>query len=180
MPTIRPATVEDAEAIAEVHVDGWRWGYAGLLPDHVLEALDVGERQAWWAAWLARRRSLGEGCLVADRGGDVLGFVGFGPASDEYGEPPPDAGEVYSIYVRRGIEGTGVADELFSAAQRELIDGGFARAILWVLESNARARRFYGRDGWRPDGARGHQRFGDRTFPVVRYAIRFAQRPAGG
>ena len=48
--TIRAATVADARAIAEVHVEGWRWGYRDLLPATVLDALDVDEREAWWAA----------------------------------------------------------------------------------------------------------------------------------
>ncbi len=34
-----------------------------------------------------------------------------------------------------------------------LRDGGFAYATLWVLGTNARARRFYERRGWRHDGA---------------------------
>lgn len=36
----------------------------------------------------------------------------------------------------------------------ELVRGGFASAALWVLEGNARARRFYHAHGWTPDGAR--------------------------
>ena len=41
--------------------------------------------------------------------------------------------------------GTGVADEVM-AALPPTVDR------LWVLEANTRARRFYERHGWRPDG----------------------------
>jgi len=42
---IRPATPEDARAIAEVHVASWRYAYRGLLPDDVLDRLSVEERE---------------------------------------------------------------------------------------------------------------------------------------
>ena len=54
-----------------------------------------------------------------------------------------------------------------SAALVALRAAGFTTAMLWVLGTNARARRFYERRGWRPDGTskvarlgcvRGHRR----------------------
>jgi hypothetical protein len=39
-------------------------------------------------------------------------------------------------------------------AVEELRAAGFAGATLWVLQSNARARRFYGVAGWQTDGGR--------------------------
>jgi hypothetical protein len=38
-------------------------------------------------------------------------------------------------------------------ARRRLHDAGFAEAILWVLQGNDRAARFYEGEGWVPDGA---------------------------
>ena len=36
MLTIRPAEIDDAAAIARVHVDTWRSTYAGIIPQHYL------------------------------------------------------------------------------------------------------------------------------------------------
>lgn len=33
---IRIATIEDAYAIAKVHVDSWKTTYKGIIPDHFL------------------------------------------------------------------------------------------------------------------------------------------------
>ncbi len=52
MPTIRPETPDDAEAIARVHVRAWQGGYAGLIPAEVLSRLNP-------AAWAQRRRDMG-------------------------------------------------------------------------------------------------------------------------
>jgi ribosomal protein S18 acetylase RimI-like enzyme len=40
-----------------------------------------------------------------------------------------------------------------SAALETLARAGYREATLWVLETNARARRFYEAGGWRGDGA---------------------------
>ena len=168
--TIRPASVEDARAIAEVHVEGWSWGYRGLIPDEVIEALDVDAREAEWVLGFTERWRDGDGCLVWEHGGRALGFVAFGPAADEHAPPPPGAGEVYSIYLRDDAAGTGVGRELLSAAEGSLIERGFPSAVLWVMETNRRARRFYEIAGWRSDGARAEHRFGDLALPIVRYA----------
>jgi ribosomal protein S18 acetylase RimI-like enzyme len=167
---IREATVADARAIAEVHVEGWSWGYRGLIPDEVIDGLDVGERERQWVEGFTVRRRERDGCLLWEEDGRALGFVAFGPAVDEHAPPPPDAGEVFSIYLRCEAGGTGVGRELFGTAERGLIDRGFPTAVLWVLETNRRARRFYEIAGWRPDGARAEHRFGDLRAPIARYA----------
>ena len=41
---IRRARPEDAEAVARVHVAGWRHAYRGLLPDDYLDGLDWRDR----------------------------------------------------------------------------------------------------------------------------------------
>lgn len=46
---------------------------------------------------------------------------------------------------------------------------GVAEALLWVLDLNTRARRFYERDGWRFDGARRTESYGDSQAQLLRY-----------
>jgi GNAT superfamily N-acetyltransferase len=57
-----------------------------------------------------------------------------------------------ALYVRPEAWGTGIAGELHDRAVAALRASGVARARLWVLEDNERARRFYGRRGWAADG----------------------------
>jgi GNAT superfamily N-acetyltransferase len=64
------------------------------------------------------------------------------------------AGEwLNGLYVRPEAWGTGVADELHDRAVAAIRAAGHERARLWVLEENARARRFYERHGWFADGS---------------------------
>lgn len=172
LPTIRGATVADARAIAEVHVEGWAWGYRGLLPDEVIAARDVGVREAQWTEGFTERWRDGDACFVAeDADGRVVGFVACGVADDEHVAPPEGAGEVYSIYLREGVQGTGIGRALFAKAEEALRANGFASGVLWVLEANGRSRRFYEAAGWRWDGTVGEHRFDCDGRRILRYAV---------
>ena len=48
MVPIRQATLVDAQEIARVQVDTWRYAYKGIVPQHILYALDVGEQAMKW------------------------------------------------------------------------------------------------------------------------------------
>jgi GNAT superfamily N-acetyltransferase len=57
-----------------------------------------------------------------------------------------------SLYVVPEAWGTGVAQRLMEAALDAMRERGATEAILWVVEGNDRARRFYEREGWALDG----------------------------
>jgi GNAT superfamily N-acetyltransferase len=147
--SIRRAEPREARLIAELHVRAWQAAYRGLLPDELLDGLSVTDREAMW------RRKLAIGSRshvwVAERGERMIGFAAVGPSRD--GDTEASVAEVYAIYVEPGVVGTGVGRILFKHAVDFLRGHGYGAAILWVLETNARARRFYERAGWRPDGA---------------------------
>ena len=65
----------------------------------------------------------------------------------------PGVGEVYAIYLEPAMIGRGLGRALLRHAVGQLRASGFEQAILWVLESNARGRRFCEAVGWCADGA---------------------------
>lgn len=145
---IREAALDDAAGIAAVHVASWQGAYRGQLPDDVLDGLSVERRTAGWQqlltddAWFT---------LVAeDDQGRVVGFLHGGPARDE--DADATTGEVMGIYALPAVWGTGAGRELMAEGVSRLRSAGYRTATLWVLDSNARARRFYERAGWAPDG----------------------------
>ena len=146
--TVRPATPEDAAAIARVHVAAWRWAYAGLLDDALLAGLDVdASRRLWEQVASEGRKTL----LVAERDGAVVGFVAAGRSRDE--DATDVTGEIYAIYLLREAQGSGVGAALMDAALAALTAARCTEATLWVLATNALARSFYECGGWRPDGS---------------------------
>lgn len=70
--SVRPATPDDAAAIAGVHVRSWQVAYRGVVPDVILDGLSVEQRRTTWRQLLVDDH--GSLTLVADRGGEVAGF----------------------------------------------------------------------------------------------------------
>ena len=164
---IRPATPDDARPIAEVHVASWREAYRDVLPPDFLERLSVDEREAQRLAALTDPEE-GSGTVVAETGATIVGFAAFTRSRDD--DAGPETGEIPAIYVAPEVVGTGVGRALFEAALDGLREAGFSRATLWVLEANARARRFYERAGWSWDGTVSDHQFECANRPIVRYA----------
>ena len=53
MTSVRRATPEDARAIADIQVETWRAAYVGMMPQRVLDELDVEARERMWRSWTA-------------------------------------------------------------------------------------------------------------------------------
>ena len=164
---VRVARVDDAEVVAAVHVRSWQSAYRGLIPDAYLDTLSVERRSEVWSRILTGTDLPRTGTFVLQDGLDVIGFVHFAPTRDD--DLPASTGEVTGIYLTPNAWGRGGGRQLMDAAQASLKAAGSTTATLWVLEANLRARRFYERQGWAPDGARKLDDRGDFALLEVRY-----------
>ena len=77
----RVAGPDDAEGVARAHVDGWQWGYRGLMPDAYLDGLDWTDRLDRWQATLRDPGPTRTHVAVAD--GRICGLVHSGPVRDD-------------------------------------------------------------------------------------------------
>ena len=163
---IRPATLDDAEAIASAHVSSWQAAYRGLLPQDVIDRNDLDSRTATWRRILAAPSDVFV-AETADR--TIVGFTDLSASRDEDSDPVT-TGEVRAIYLAPRAWGQGTGRELMAVALARLAIKGFTRATLWVLDTNARARRFYEAAGWSPDGATKRDDRHGTPITEVRYA----------
>lgn len=130
---IRPATADDARALAELEVRAWRWAYVDFVAEE--DMITVAERVERWEG-----RGV-DGAFVAEVDGRVVGVV---QVDDE------DA--LRGLYVEPAAQGAGLGAELHDFALEELRRRGAEAATLWVFEANGHARGFYERRGWSADG----------------------------
>ncbi len=169
-PIIREPTVADVDAIAEVHVAAWQVGYHGLLPAQMLDAMSV-ERSAerWRVDLLAEERT--STTLVADLDNRICAISSFGPYREVEGQVSPEGtSELWMLNAHPDAWGTGVAQVLIAAAIDGLrSDYPATTAALWVLESNARGRRFYEKEGWSADGRTKVDTFAGQDVTELRY-----------
>jgi len=138
---IRAAGIDDAGAIAHVHVESWRTTYAGIVPDAYLAGLDEILRTRLWHGWLSGKALV----FVAEMDGCVVGFA-HGGANRE----PLEAcdAELYSIYLLRDAQKRGIGAGLLRAMANALLERNFKSMAVWVLGQN-RSRSFYEKTGAR-------------------------------
>lgn len=138
---VRAATIDDAPAIARVHVASWRSTYRTMLSEDFLASLDeTGYADRW-------RRFIGDSstrAYVVEEEGAIVGFASGG--RERAGEAGY-TGELYAIYVAEGFQGRGHGRDLVRAVVSGLRELGLEDMIIWVLRDNTAARSFYERLG---------------------------------
>ena len=172
MVVIRSASAADAAQIAAVMQASWRAAYAGIIAPEVIgrvTAPDGGARvrqsfrtRPWQKTLVAveaqpearRRRAAADG---------IVGYAFFGPEQDVLGAPWPhplspegqqgQVAELYALYVHPAWWSTGTGRALMGRVLDTATVAGYLSVRLWVLRDNSRARRFYERAGFAPDGA---------------------------
>lgn len=130
---LRDATIDDVDTVAAIWYEGWCDGHLGHVPDDLL-----GHRRPGHFRERVPPRLQQTTVATIDSG-----IVGFVTVIDN---------EVEQIYVDRNARGGGVASSLLRHAEAT-IAVRFELAWLAVATGNARARRFYLRNGWRDAGA---------------------------
>jgi GNAT superfamily N-acetyltransferase len=161
---LRSATREDSLAVAQVHVRSWQVAYRDLLPAEYLDQLRPEDR--------AKRYELGAAdpskpsTIVAVEGGVIVGFATVAPARDHDAR---SSGELCALHVDPEQWGQNIGRALIHQARCSLIKLGFHDAVLWVMMGNTRAARFYGRDGWEPDGFRRTASVWGTSVDEIRY-----------
>jgi GNAT superfamily N-acetyltransferase len=133
---VRRARVEDAGGIARVWARAWQIAYRDLVPDSVLDAIDIDERRDRWV----ERLEGGDCTFVVEEFG-IAGYCRVVVPSD-----------VASLYVLPERRHGGLGTALLTAGLDELRPHS-VHATLWVFTGNHPARAFYAKFGFTPDGA---------------------------
>ncbi len=142
---IRAADVNDAPAIARIHVASWRSTYREHLPADFLDSLTEAAYEDRWRRFIAERSNL---AYVVKGGHDSsANVVGFASGGLERAGEPGYKGELYAIYLLESAQRRGYGRELVRAIVGGLREMGLDDMIVWVLRDNGPARDFYERLG---------------------------------
>ena len=164
MVLIRPASAADAAQVSAVQRASWLAAYRDIIEVSLIERVvppDDGTRvrqsfrtRPWQQMFVAVDDA-------QDAGDRVVGYATYGPELEVLRAPWPhpvskagaagEVGELYALYVDPGWWSTGAGRALITRVLDSLAE--YPAITLWVLERNARARRFYARAGFAPDGA---------------------------
>ena len=136
MSTLRDARATEASLLAELQERASVAAFAHVFPPERFPF----PRAAVHERWMQALEDPAASVLVAERAEEPVGVALVRPEWLE------------GLYVVPELWGKGVAAELHDRALEIVRDLGSARIHLWVLEENARSRRFYERRGWQENG----------------------------
>ncbi|WP_166875674.1 GNAT family N-acetyltransferase [Salinibacterium sp. ZJ450] len=154
---VRPVRDVDAESLGRVHAQCWHQTYDHLISEAALAKVSPRRMAELWTHWASLGPEYNQFAALVD--GEIVGFVGSGPARDT--DDAPRDRELYFIYLLKEYQGTGIGQRLFDAACAD------RPGYLWVAKDNPRAHSFYKRNGFTPDGAEHVEEFlGEKLLEV--------------
>ena len=165
---IRQAKIEDAADIADIHIDAWRVAYKGIIPNSYLQKLSTKIRADQWVKSLSDidNRTF----VKVNNNSKIIGWISFGVSRNNLSA---EMAEIYAIYFHPDFWGKGYGKQLLKVAEKELEQKGFTEIMLWVLELNSRARIFYKKAGYAPDGSKQIVSFDDKKLTKLKYRKSF-------
>lgn len=137
---VREARLDDAVAIARVHVDTWHTTYHSILPGDYLAQLSYQQREDRWRQMLG---TVAENhhliYVVENEVGEIIAFADGGKerTGDEIYQS-----ELYAIYILEEYQRKGIGRSLFQTLVKKLDELSFRSMLVWVLENNP-ACKFY-------------------------------------
>lgn len=134
--TIRLAEADEAEVLFEIQKAASLAGLAHIFPADRFPYPDGPVRDRWLVVVGGQSHQ----ALVAETNGEAVGVAAI------------EGAWLNGFYVRPERWGSNVASALHEAVVDLIRRSGAAKAHLWVLEANTRARRFYERRGWCENG----------------------------
>lgn len=138
---IREARLQDAKAIAQVHVNAWKTTYSGILPTAYIERQTYAKRCDRWKKMLEASMTeiTDHAIYVAEFEGEIIGFVDGGKqrsANSLY------QGEIYALYILEAYQRKSLGRSLTRTIARRLFRLGLDSILVWVLADNP-ACKFY-------------------------------------
>jgi ribosomal protein S18 acetylase RimI-like enzyme len=138
---IREAKLEDAGAIAFVHVDSSQTTYRDLLPNDYSNKFSYKKRVNNWknSLGVSTKAQTNYFIYVAENFmGEIVGFVDGGLVRGD----STYQGEIYALYILEAYQRKGIGRSLIKAIALRLSQSGLTSMMVWVLAGNP-AVQFY-------------------------------------
>ncbi len=134
MVDIRLARIEDAPAIARIHVAVWQSAYRQLMQEELIDQVTVEAREEMWTDILTAYAGTHPVIVAEDFG---VGICGFGNAGPLRGEALLGySGEFKTLYLLPTYQRRGIGSQMLSRLATHLVERGHTSAAAWVVATN--------------------------------------------
>ena len=164
---LRRVRIKDARDFTACHISCWQAAYRGIIPDSYLDNMNT-ELDARTERCVQSLSNPGTNeFFYVGHKGQMIGRLIICKSRDA---DMPHAGEIGAFYLVRAFWGKGYGKAMMGFALKRLKRKGHRDVLLWVLEENARARRFYEKCGFVFDGTKKEIEVG-KPLIEVRYVL---------
>jgi len=168
--TIRKVLPEDAYNYTACHIACWQAAYRGIIPDGYLDNMQNEQDSRTERLTAALLDPGDDEFYCAEYEGRIVGRLIICKSRSE---DKPDAGEIIAIYLLKEFWDKGYGRKLMDYILDRLRVLGYREVILWALEENKRARRFYEKCGFTLDEARAEIVI-EKPLAEVRYSLKLS------
>jgi len=144
---IREALAKDAYEYAANHIACWKAAYKDIISDEYLENMSVEQMAERNRTILSDPGTFSY--YYAELNDRMIGRLVIGKCGDE---DKSNQGEIAAMYLLDEFWGRGYGREMMDYSLTELKRRGYGEVLIWVFESNDRARKFYEKCGFVFDG----------------------------
>lgn len=149
----------DLSDISNVYEESWKYAYKNIIPQSYLDNIPKGN-------WADNINENGQKNIVMTENNIIIGTLSFCKSRwKEYS----NYGEIVAIYFLPEYMGKGYGKYLLARGIEELRGMGFENILLWVLEENIRARKFYEKYGFNYSGICMKNIIGGKELTEVMY-----------
>ncbi len=144
--SIRLALPADAPEFAAILRKSWIFAYSPYVPMEIIEQRNA-HREEMWEIFL---KANFDTHYAAVSGGKIIGILSINPPRDQ--DLPATVYELTGLYLDPDFIGKGLGQKTMDWVKKEIIARGYRTISLWVLAQNSRAKTFYEKNGFQPDG----------------------------
>jgi ribosomal protein S18 acetylase RimI-like enzyme len=163
--TIRKILQGEERAFVELGNKCWKTAYRGIISEEYIAYRAEEQFEQRVEKFKEILKNPHYEMFFAEYNGEIIGCLFYGKSTDT---EKPEAGEIAAIYLIEEFWDRGFGREMLDFALGELKRMSFEEVIIWVLEENRRARRFYERNGFALDGGKKEIEYG-KPLTCLRY-----------
>ena len=152
---IRRADVEDLQEVSKVLALSWKSEMSGIVHDDYLETI----REDRWIEPLSSGLNDGQMYISVLESAEGIQGVAVLRTADEVG-----TANLVGFYLLPERTGQGYGGFFFDFLEMEMLDSGYKKCVLDVLDGNARAIRFYEKKGFSYTGKTEKVPLGDHEY----------------
>jgi len=163
---VRPLVVDDLPYVARFHRESWLSVHQEKVPEEKINQLTL---DYFFDTWQQVIKDTDRYNLVAVNKAMPVGYISY-VRSEKAGR-----WELIGLYISPEMANRGCGTQLFAAMLEHITRQDTQKLVVWVMQDNLTAIRFYEKQGMRPSGKARHTKHDFFAFDEMQMVLYLSQ-----